>query len=218
MPPKRAISINSNLEDQGGGFALVGGPAVSAQQQRDWLEGSASWIAFPKVWKGHKVLGAGANGICGLWDYTGTSQQQPRHLVVKQSPNNELDIESKLLRECTAQGAEHVVKLYRQNHRADGSGTHENWDPSPYVGKLYERERQVYRIFIEYCENGDLEGQLFNTIHNLFPQSVPEEYIWRIFHCLAKGCAMLEKGRENPTLPSGPRKPIVHFDIKPANS
>lgn len=90
----------------------------------------------------------------------------------------------------------------------------------------------VGRMYIEYCPGGDLE-----QMHEKNPpgRQWAEEEIWRLLECLARGAVVMDSGTENlqipaniwaqPVFPPGydpaeidPRRPICHFDLKPANS
>jgi hypothetical protein len=47
---------------------------------------------------------------------------------------------------------------------------------------------------------------------------VPEEYIWLVWECLARGLCVLAYGNENLSGPRWLHPEIGHFDIKPNNS
>ena len=84
-----------------------------------------------------------------------------------------------------------------------GTGTSERFDDIPFDRNgNYNSNFEVSRLYIEYCERGDLDGyttQFDNRQQNLiFP---PEEYVWRIFGCLARACLVLETGSEDPDTP-----------------
>lgn len=93
-------------------------------------------------------------------------------------------------------------------------------------------QNDVGRMYIEYCPGGDLE-----QMHEKNPQGRQwaEEEIWRLLECLARGAVVMDSGTENPQTPANiwaqpvfpagyvpaeidPRRPICHFDLKPANS
>jgi serine/threonine protein kinase len=87
----------------------------------------------------------------------------------------------------------------------------------------YKTDEEVTRLYIEHCENGDMQ-QLLEELCDLRIESkygyIPEENIWRILRCLAKAALVLEKGTEDPDAPDDATwpHPIAHFDIKPGNS
>lgn len=84
-----------------------------------------------------------------------------------------------------------------------GTGTSDKFDKIPFddYGN-YDPNKEVNRLYIEYCEKGDLSGyesKFFDLRKRLiFP---PEEYVWRIFGCLARACLVLETGSEDPDTP-----------------
>jgi hypothetical protein len=196
---------------------------MDRHQQQEWLLRSRNWPDMrANNYVGKKVLGAGAHGIVGLWQYKGNSAALPKHLVVKQvvdmvtNSAEQLRVESKLLRDIMATGTDHIIKLYKSNHTAGGTGTSNSRDPLPFgAAGQYDPARLVNRIYVEYCRNGDLESELRRIADK--NQDIPEEYIWRILHCLASALAILEHGSEKLNKASW-NTPIGHFDIKPQNS
>ena len=95
--------------------------------------------------------------------------------------------------------AKHTVATFL----AMGTGTSERFDDVPFdESGNYNPNREVNRLYIEYCEKGDLDGytsKFDNRRQNLiFPT---EEHVWRIFGCLAKACLVLETGSEDPDTP-----------------
>jgi hypothetical protein len=129
-----------------------------------WVARSKSWKGFEGVWKGIKVLGTGAYGICGLFERIDGDATRPKNIVVKQVGNNEKDDlrqESRLLRQVGKAGSIHFVKLLKEYYEEGGTGTRKEWDNSPYIKaeddmETYEKELEVARIYLDYCEGGDL--------------------------------------------------------------
>ncbi len=139
---------------------------------------------FGTNWEGVQVLGGGSFGIAGHWKYRGSANAHiTRDLVVKQSAGEgkeALLAESRLLRLCMRCNSEHIVKLYKAYFQAGGTGTLKDGvlhhlpdsnsynpiDPFPFVRGgdgfdrrvkyTYKPEKEVGRIFLEYCGNGDL--------------------------------------------------------------
>jgi hypothetical protein len=105
---------------------------LSVRRQHEWLHRFKQWIGLDaNLWKAKKVLGAGGNGVVGLWEYQGNNTLFPRNIVIKQGHDDPESMawESKLLRQITGTGTEHVVKLYKGYHRDGGSGTSDLFDP-----------------------------------------------------------------------------------------
>lgn len=108
---------------------------LSVRRQHEWLHRSKQWTGLDaNLWRAKKVLGAGGNGVVGLWEYQGTNTQFPRNLVIKQGYDDPESMawESKLLRQLNGTGTEHVVKLYKGYHRDGGTGTSDEFDPREY--------------------------------------------------------------------------------------
>jgi serine/threonine protein kinase len=201
---------------------------MSQRQQEEWLIRSEQWPDMAaNNYIGRKVLGAGGHGIVGVWENKNKNlpPNMPKYIVVKQVSDlnamiyEPLRVESKLLRDILGTGTEHIIKLYKSTHRAGGTGTSSTKDPLPFaVGGAWDPNREVGRIYLEFCPNGDLETQL-NTIRDNH-ESMPEEFIWRVLHCLASALLILKQGHEDPAAnhPALPGwVPIAHFDIKPEN-
>lgn len=205
------------------------GNGMSINQQTAWLERSKKWpemVANAYVPK--KLLGAGAYGIVGVWEYRGNPPaQMPKLIAVKQASDSRgpdvatepLRVESKMMGYVNATNTAHAVKLYKPYHETSGSGSHPEKDPLPVLnaaGVLQPRTK-VARIYMEYCRNGTpLDQMELLRERNI---DMPEEYIWRVIHCISSALVVLMHGNENSAA-NGPswNTPIAHFDIKPENS
>jgi hypothetical protein len=128
-----------------------------------WLERSGSWNGIAGVWEAVKVLGHGGYGLCGLFKNKTNNPRYPAFIVVKQSgsPDRTLRNESRLLRALGMSGSSHIVKLYKSYHREGGTGTSKTFDPHPYtdlpgMGEIYTVEKEISRIYLEFCSRGDL--------------------------------------------------------------
>lgn len=62
--------------------------------------------------------------------------------------------------------------------------------PHPLAGNFVGQ--QVERIYMEYCEGGDLMTHFENLMVDNVP--VPEEYLWRLLECMSSACLMMENG------------------------
>ncbi|PSS15211.1 hypothetical protein M430DRAFT_258096 [Amorphotheca resinae ATCC 22711] len=116
-----------------------------------------------------------------------------------------------------AGGSDHIVKLYKSAYSEGGSGTSKARDPWPFTsGGKYRKKYQVSRLFMEYCENGNLASEIAEVVRNGY--DLPEEYIWRAFECLASALVFLDHGNEETDDDAETwDSPISHFDIKPGN-
>lgn len=209
---KKKYEFNNDLEHEG---------ILSVKEQRAWLARSSQWPTIQaNNYVGKRVLGAGTYGIVGAWELRGNSATLPTIIVVKQvfgrNSMETLRVESKLLRDIMTSNTTHVVKLYKSFHKEGGSGSSTSKDPLPSFTENgnWTRDSRVGRIYMEYCPNGSLESSMKKV--NGF---LPEEYVWRVLHCLATALVVLSHGNEDPR-EEGPTwaSPIAHFDMKAANS
>ena len=135
---------------------------ISPRRQEAWLERLRAWRDLQGSWKGLKVLGAGGYGIVGLFKHLGIREEGvPQYIVVKQSPgdNRALKEESRLLKLLMNSGTEHIVKLLRGSYLDHGTWT-SSYDPAPDPDDEENPEGMVTRMYLEYCENGDMSSFL----------------------------------------------------------
>lgn len=191
---------------------------VAVHRQIAYLQRSREWgAALPRAWKPRKVLGAGGNGVCSLFEYTGNVQGMPRKMVIKQSDTS-LREEGIFLHKFADLQSEHVIKIYKDVYSEGGTGSSPKFDCLPFTQGVWDPNKLIDRMYIEYCEGGDLHDamQLPDMRNVAYP--VPEEFVWRIFECLARSLLIMEFGTENPMGQPWLENPVAHFDIKPANS
>jgi hypothetical protein len=127
---------------------------IEPEAQKEWLASNARWTYGLAVeYVGVKVLGVGGFGVVGLWEYTGLDGQVAR-VVVKQSKGQDQSLKSEgvLLHAIAERNTRHVVRLLKQYHEEKGQGT-SRWDPE---------DEYVSRIYLEFCENGDMVGFIKN--------------------------------------------------------
>ncbi|KAF8855354.1 kinase-like protein [Acephala macrosclerotiorum] len=196
--------------------------AISDRRHQAWLERSVSWHNLQPAsdWKARKVLGKGSFGVTGHWQYVGNDPVMPKDIVVKQSHGKnakDLIVETKMLRALAATGSPHIVKLYRGCHREGGTGT-STYDILPYAPDgTYDVDREIARMYLEFVPGGDCNN-FYERVKKDPQFYIPEEHVWSILHCLAKACLVLLTGSEDASVPDPFwTRPILHFDIKPAN-
>lgn len=114
----------------------------------------------PTEWQARKVLGIGATGLVGRWDYVGNDATKPRSMAVKQaspSDRRSMNAESNFLHLIASTGTKHIVRLYKAAHAAPGTGTMDAQDPLPFnKDGNFRKNRQVSRMYLEYVAGGDM--------------------------------------------------------------
>ncbi|KAI9645696.1 hypothetical protein NHQ30_006438 [Ciborinia camelliae] len=186
-----------------------------------WLRSEPHWRAESRMgpepaWRGVKVLGEGGNGTAGRWQllYARPPEGTPGRLpfktcvVKQQAGRGDMRNEVKLYELLRHVPSPHLVKMYRRLYEDTGLGTVRG-----------DTEGPVYRIYLEDCERGDLEG----WIEGHFEENYwfEEWEIWDVFHCLSRGLYALHYGHEQLDHILGAdrweRDEIVHFDLKAPN-
>ncbi|KAI9047471.1 hypothetical protein LZ554_008190 [Drepanopeziza brunnea f. sp. 'monogermtubi'] len=175
-------------------------------------------------WKAIRLLGEGVSALVGLWEWTGLAGgRQPNFdkVAVKElkadapATNTTIDIEDRWLthfRDTT--NSIHLVRMLA-DAQALVLGSDEGLDAA-FDGRLR-------RLFLEYCENGDLSDLLEKRIVEQKPFS--ELSLWLIFECMVDAICVLANGSEMSENRRGDWvsdkiegwSPIVHFDLKPEN-
>ncbi|KAF7894224.1 hypothetical protein EAF00_007738 [Botryotinia globosa] len=199
--------------------------------QREQIQGEAwrklaetwqQWPGFEKTWEGVRHLGQGSAGSADLYRKIKTgegTEAMPGYIVVKQADGSDKDLlsESMLLQLFMGRNTPHVLKIYQGYH--EGEVVPRNIGGMFDIGRQNFKKRQKRcqsRIYLEFCENGDVENLDRKSDR---PYTVlQEKEIWNIFECLARACIMLERGSENLEAENDRDWiPICHLDLKPAN-
>jgi len=193
---------------------------LSTRRRKAYLERVNLWAGEKSAWRPVRMLGGGSYGWTTHLRYTGDSPTIPQDLVVKQGRLGSLARESRFLHMFTQQQAKHIPKLYKACVREGGTGTTgpDGFDPYPFDSQgVYKPSREVERFYMEYCSGGDLAARLRTPDWSNEKYWIPEEILWRIVECAARGMMMLQTGTEEPGQPPWKERPVVHFDLKPAN-
>ncbi|KAL8932786.1 MAG: hypothetical protein Q9216_006677 [Gyalolechia sp. 2 TL-2023] len=169
-------------------------------------------------WVGRKFLGQGASGRAGMWEK-------------KDADGTVVD------RVCIKQIQERTYSKYDWNKpfevqvMEDLQDEENNGTVQLRGYSRYPRSR-AHRIYMEYCEHGDLE-RLISRYRSkryvvdcrfkpseqstyLGRQYIPEEFIWDAFYHLANACRALDQGPKRR--PKDERRNLyIHRDVKPEN-
>ncbi|KAF7925480.1 uncharacterized protein EAE97_010561 [Botrytis byssoidea] len=196
---------------------------IQGEAWRKLAEAWQQWSGSEKTWEGVRHLGQGGAGSADLYRKIRTeegTEAMPEYIVVKQADGSDNDLlsESMLLQLFMGRNTPHVLKIYQGYH--EGEVLPRNIGGMFDIGRQNFQKRQKRcqsRIYLEFCENGDVENWIANRIEKS-DTVLQEKEIWNIFECLARACIMLERGSEN----LGDENdrdwiPICHLDIKPAN-
>ncbi|RDW59787.1 hypothetical protein BP6252_12874 [Coleophoma cylindrospora] len=190
-------SLISLAERQNIQEALLGGPSEQERQQlRDrFLSSEPNWAQRLHTsggpWTAVKCLGQGTAGIAGLWQGTGSDPAFPKFIVVKQEtvPAGEtpsIPHEENHLRQFRRLGIEHLLRIL---------------NPDPIPREQNNRGESIYRIYLEYCDQGTFVNLIERTISDDSPYTaanpLPEDLVWYIFLCLAKALQALDTGSES---------------------
>jgi hypothetical protein len=129
---------------------------VTEKDQKTWLASMPYWKAggLGSGWEGSTILGRGAFGVAGLWEYKGTDPGQPlRYVVVKQSlkESSSLRREAKILSILDPVRCPYIVRMYGRLFEEDRLNM-------PSRGTGNQKKGGMSRIYLEYCNMGDLKG------------------------------------------------------------
>ena len=162
LAPENVIPEHEAPESDAALWASLKAQDRKKRRQQAWIDRSVTWSGIAGVWQGVRVLGQGGYGLCGLFKYMGNDERIPQHIAVKQTgrPDKALLNESRLLAQLGASGSRHIVKMYKSYHQEGGTGTSRDFDPYPYtkyamLGDIYTPQKEVSRIYLEYCSRGD---------------------------------------------------------------
>lgn len=213
-------------------------------RQKRFLDRADHWVVTGTHYLAVKVLGIGNQGLCVLFRRKRGNPSNPNtaiinninnanlpsHFVVKQSARNTLQREAMIMKKLehagfrTLSGSDHVVRIYRQSvDRQAGTNQHDAFDPSPHdEDGNYDPTREVFRLYMEYCNGGDLFNKVDDRwLPNNTYKAPSEELVWRVFSCLAKAMLLLGDGTENLLPAATPswsgELPIIHLDVKSDN-
>jgi hypothetical protein len=131
-------------------------------------------------WEPQRLLGKGASGIVGLWEYKGDETKPIKQIAIKQSrlsPTHSDPLrESRFMSTLTQSKSLHLVRQYRDTitEGREGGGT-------------------IVTMFLEFCATGDLTRLMGRG------SKILEVDLWAMFFCLACAGAAIDRGTEDMT-------------------
>ncbi|CZR55069.1 uncharacterized protein PAC_04955 [Phialocephala subalpina] len=204
-------------------------PKAPDAAKKAWLKKSLPSLPNAgKGWKGIKMLGSGAEGIVGLWQWVTPKNfqgEEPniqkvavKQMVPEESYGYALLNEAAILNKLKMARSSHVVRCVYDADEIDFEEEGIQEHAKAYKGALR-------RIFLEYCELGSL--QMLLNLRMETQVKFEEITLWLMLNCLVDGMCAMEYGGElaldlqrntYTPVPKLPRwKSIVHLDIKPNN-
>ncbi|KAM3424752.1 hypothetical protein BST61_g6736 [Cercospora zeina] len=76
--------------------------------------------------------------------------------------------------------------------------------------------RAMYRLYLEYCEHGDLQKVI--KAHMTAEKRPSTRAVWAVFEALAAAAVLMDRGEFSSETPNGDySKGVFHHDIKPPN-
>ncbi|KAF8861338.1 hypothetical protein BDZ45DRAFT_740406 [Acephala macrosclerotiorum] len=170
-PPKPKYYYDSEEEEEAK-EELRQRTQLKKDRQEAWLNSGLAWNAsLGDGYTGVKVLGAGSFGIAGLWALKNTEANKTlvKHIVVKQTNSYKRNVirmreEARIMQLFQGSGSRHIVKLYSGPFVEKAEGQANPFPPPAMMGGGYPDQRkkeddgeaQLARIFIEYCEAGNM--------------------------------------------------------------
>ncbi|KAL8676114.1 MAG: hypothetical protein Q9186_007337 [Xanthomendoza sp. 1 TL-2023] len=154
---------------------------------------------YEEGWIGRKVFGKGGEGRAGLFEKIDQDGVVVDKIVIKQKG----DGGDRKLRKPAEVVIMEDLKEYPNNGIVR------------LVGYRRYPEIMAHRLYLEYCQHGDLEDLIDRYREK--KQYFPEEFIWDVFHHLVNACKAMDRGpspakQKHPELTT-----YVHRDIKLEN-
>lgn len=128
-------------------------PETMEYKRMKWLESEKKWEnRVGDGWIPKRVLGMGGFGIVGHWAYEGIDKdlKSVTNVAVKQQLRTQyqtLDKEAKYYMRFRDSNTKHIPKMYQTVYTEQGKGTSLD---------RYDTFGLVDRMFMEFCEGGDL--------------------------------------------------------------
>ena len=143
---------------------------VQAEAWSKLAETWKQWPEFEKTWEGVRHLGKGGAASADLYRKIGPgkgTERMPEYVVIKQADGSDKDLlsESLLLQLFVDRNAPHILKIYRGYH--EGEALPRNIGGMFDIGRENFKKRQKRRqsrIYLEFCENGDVENWMTSHI------------------------------------------------------
>lgn len=206
-------SIQEKLKDAGEEFSTFA-QVLWGKRVSNFLDSTPGNEQMNSSWQPVRGLGKGGFGIVGLWQQIDRRGHVNDEVAIKETERRP-DSRSRgfLTRDPSlAREAAIMQQLNDAEERRD-------WKPKNILrlrSFKYFPSAEKWRFFLEFARHGDLHKLLYN--YRGWNTYLPEEFLWHVFHSLAKAAVIMEEGpftdleSQQPTGWS-----VVHFDIKPEN-
>ena len=205
-------SIQDRLRRVGEEFSTFA-QALWGKQVSNFLDSSPGNDQMDNSWQPVRALGKGGFGLVGLWEKTNRKGVVVDSIAIKEMerhPNGGYHLESRphLAREA--------VIMKQLNDAEQGHG----WRTKNNILRLrsfkYFPSCSRWRFYLEYAPNGDLHKLIYS--YRAWDTYLPEEFLWHVFHSLAKVAVVMEQGPftdlETEEASVGQ---MIHLDVKPDN-
>ena len=183
----------------------------------NFLDSNPGHHGMDETWQPVRALGKGGFGMVGLWEKRNCDGVLEDSIAIKEMERPPLDGMSNYHLERNPSVAKEAVIMKQLNdaEQARGWGTQNNILRLRSF-KFFPPSRR-WRFYLEFAENEDLY-KLLNT-YKIWNTYLPEEFLWHVFHSLAKVAVIMEQGPfTDPETEQGVDGPVIHLDIKPDNA
>lgn len=204
-------SIQHRLQRVGEEFSTFA-QILWGKQVSNFLDSSPGNDQMDNSWRPVRALGQGGFGIVGLWQKTGVGGEIQDEVAIKEierPPQGDyhLDRDPRLAREAV---------IMHQLNIAEQRRVHAPKHILRLRSFKHFPSARRWRFFLEYAPHGDLHKLLY--AYRAWDTYFPEEFLWHVFHSLAKAATIMEEGPFTHLESGDPIDwSVIHLDLKPEN-
>jgi serine/threonine protein kinase len=203
-------SIQARLKNYGEEFSTYA-QAVWGKPFSNFLDSGPGHRRMDETWQPVRALGNGGFGMVGLWEKRNCQGVLEDSVAIKEterSPDYQLKRNPSVAKEAVI-----MRQLYDAEQR-------HGWGKQNNILRLrsfkFFPSSRKWRFYLEFAEYEDLYKLL--SSYKTWDTYLPEEYLWHVFHSLAKVAVVMEQGPfTNPDTEKIVDGPVIHLDIKPDN-